>query len=89
MKFTVATLLALGLSACAVSAKQEQTRTMTIRQTCEERVAAEAYYMDVRFKSLPGYYGVTRIDAERAVSYWAQYCKDEHLAVYRQEQAQK
>ncbi|WP_177172576.1 hypothetical protein [Paracoccus alkenifer] len=47
---------------------------MTEQQACDYLAASEAHYRDMRGKSLSGPYGVSRIEAEKLVKFWAQFC---------------
>lgn len=47
---------------------------VTEQQACDYLAASEAHYRDMRGKSLSGPYGVSRIEAEKLVKFWAQFC---------------
>ena len=88
MKRTGILLAAIAMTAVTTPSfagswdKPEVGEAITIREACARRVRAEKEHKHLRFKSLPGPYGVFRINAEKLVEYWTQYCPDNAKKVY-------
>jgi len=74
-------LASVVLAGCQAATPPAQV-VMTRGEACQLRQEATEVWRNVRFKSLPGPYGGARIQAERAVQHWSQYCPDEIYAVY-------
>ncbi|SEI10202.1 hypothetical protein SAMN04488075_2879 [Paracoccus alkenifer] len=78
--FAIAALAACGSS--GTDAPKYPTKSLypyagqevTEQQACDYLAASEAHYRDMRGKSLSGPYGVSRIEAEKLVKFWAQFC---------------